>query len=46
VYARHVRKEDEYPTEIAKMKVMAGLRLLMATANVADVRAKLSKYRF
>ena len=31
---------------MAKMKVMAGVSWTMAEANVADVKAKLSMYKF
>jgi len=40
------RERSTYPKKIARMKVMAGIRLVMAEANVADVKAKLSIYKF
>jgi hypothetical protein len=35
-----------YLNKIARMKVMAGMRLAMAEVNVADVKAMLSIYKF
>lgn len=40
------REGQGYPTETAKMKVMRGARLPTAAANVVDVKAKLSIYKF
>lgn len=38
-----MRGREQYLKEAAKMKVMAGIRLAMAVANVADVNTRLSK---
>ena len=40
------RERGSYPNGTAKMKVTAGIRLAMAEANVADVKARLSIYKF
>jgi hypothetical protein len=44
---RTFEKEREgYPNKTARMKVMAGIRLVRAEANVTDVRYRLSIYKF